>query len=53
MSNTLPSSSGVPGTGPRQAKTGNPGKRLRLLDVPFVRSRMLSLYNAIFRWYYS
>jgi len=57
MSNTLkgilPSAAGAPETASRLAKTGSPGKRPRLLDVPFVRSRMLALYNAIFRWYYS
>jgi glycosyltransferase involved in cell wall biosynthesis len=33
-------------------KVAASGKRRRLLEIPFVKARLLALYDRIFRWYY-
>jgi glycosyltransferase involved in cell wall biosynthesis len=39
-------------TGAVVEKISPGGKRRRLLELPFVKARLLALYDRIFRWYY-
>jgi glycosyltransferase involved in cell wall biosynthesis len=50
MSNRVPDehrTAGLP-----VGKVSASGKRRRLLEMPFVKARLLALYDRIFRWYY-
>jgi hypothetical protein len=50
MSNTLRN---VPGIDPRGSDAAAPlNEQHRLIDLPPVRKILLSIYDAIFRWYY-
>ena len=50
MSNRVPDEYRKPGA--VVEKTSPSGKRRRLLELPFVKARLLALYDRIFRWYY-
>jgi glycosyltransferase involved in cell wall biosynthesis len=38
--------------GPKVGKVATNVKRRRMLEIPFVKARLLALYDRIFRWYY-